>query len=68
VAREQNHDPRLSIEERYASRATYLGLVTAAALNLIQEGYLLSEDLNGVASLALTHWDDTIRGTPLAGK
>jgi len=68
AAREQNHDPRLSIEERYASRATYLGLVTAAALKLIQEGYLLSEDLNGVVGLALTHWDDATRGTPLAEK
>jgi hypothetical protein len=68
VARELNHDPRLSVEERYANRATYLGLATAAALMLIQEGYILSEDLNGVVGRALTHWDDTTRGTPLAGK
>jgi hypothetical protein len=68
AARERNHDPRLSVEERYANRATYLGLATAAALKLIQEGYILSEDLNGIMGHALTHWDDTNRGTPLTEK
>jgi hypothetical protein len=68
AAREQSHDPRLSVEERYASRATYLGFVTAAALKLIQEGYLLSEDLSGVVGRALMHWDDTTPGMSLAGR
>jgi hypothetical protein len=68
MAREQNHDPRLSIEERYVSRAAYLGLVTDDALKQIQAGYLLSEDLAGVVGRALMHWDNTTRGTPLAGK
>ena len=68
ATREQNHDPRLSVEERYANRATYLGLATAAALKLIREGYILREDLSGVIGNSLTNWDDTTRGTPLAGK
>ena len=52
---------------RAEHRAPYLGLVTAGALKLIREGYLLSEDLNGAVGLALTHWDDT-PGEPLAEK
>ena len=33
--REASGDPRLSIEERYASRSEYIGLVTASALELV---------------------------------
>lgn len=68
AAREQNHDPRLSIEERYPGRAAYLGLVKEAALKLIQERYLLSDDLAGVVSRAAERWDEVTQGTSMSGK
>jgi hypothetical protein len=68
AAREQNHDPRLSIEERYPDRATYLGLVKEAALKLIQEEYLLSADLAGIVGRAAERWDEATRGTAMSGK
>ena len=67
AAREATRDPRFSIEERYGSRPRYQALVTDRAANLIQEGYLLSQDLGAVVDRALARWDDVTRGTPLAG-
>lgn len=61
AAREQTHDPRLSVEERYANRAAYLGQVTEATLKLIQEGYVLREDLAGVVDPAMARWDDVMK-------
>ena len=49
-AREKTHDPRLSVAERYPSRAAYLGQVTESALKLIQDGYVLREDLAGIVA------------------
>jgi hypothetical protein len=66
AAREAARDPRFSIEERYGSRARYQALVTDRAANLIQEGYLLPQDLGAVVDRALTRWDDVTRGTPLS--
>ena len=37
-------DPRLSLEERYATLDRYLGLLRAECKRLQQEGFLLSED------------------------
>ena len=68
AAREEAHDPRFSIEERYGSRARYQGLVTDAAKRLAQEGYVLSEDLPAIVDIALANWDELTRGTTLAGK
>ena len=61
--REAGGDPRLSIEERYADRAHYLGLFADAALPLIDEGYLLGEDLPGILGAAANHWDYLMGGT-----
>ena len=55
--REQGGDPRPSIEERYGSRAEYLGLVTEAALALVDDGYLLAGDLAPILARAGRHWD-----------
>jgi hypothetical protein len=55
--REANGDPRPSIAERYASREHYLGLVAEAAMELIDEGYLLDEDLPEILRRAAQHWD-----------
>ena len=50
-------DPRPSIAERYSDREQYLGLVAEAALQLIEEGYLLGADLPQILVNAATHWD-----------
>ena len=55
--RMREDDPRLSIEERYPSRENYLGLVSETAIDLIDDGYLLAEDLPQVLSRAAEHWD-----------
>lgn len=43
--REQTGDPRLSLQERYPSRADYLSRITEAALRLQRDGLLLAEDV-----------------------
>ena len=50
-------DPRRSIAERYASRANYLGRVTEAALALVDDRYLLAEDLAPNLAQAGRHRD-----------
>lgn len=47
--RQANHDPRLSLEERYGSHAGYVAAVTAAANRAACEGYLAA----GAAAAAL---------------
>jgi hypothetical protein len=65
-AAEQIHDPRLSIADRYSSRARYEALVTDRAEKLVQQGYLLREDIQTVIAAALARWDQITRGTPPA--
>ena len=55
--REASGDPRRSIEERYDSREEYLELVDEAARALVDEGYLLAEDLDGVMEQAARRYD-----------
>src|SRR5205807_5478632 len=55
--REKAHDPRPSIEERYASRADYVHRVEDAANKLAQQGYLLQEDVKPIVDDAGKHWD-----------
>ena len=55
--REASGDPRLSIEERYQSRAQYLDLVAQSAMNLIDDGYLLDDDMPRIIEQAGTRWD-----------
>jgi hypothetical protein len=50
-------DPRPSIDERYRNKDHYIGLVTKAALDLIDQGYLLPEDLAPIVRNAARHWD-----------
>jgi len=57
VEREANGDPRPSIEERYDSEAEYLGLYAEAAIRLINDGYLLPEDLPELLERALYQWE-----------
>ena len=58
--RERAGDPRLSIEERYASRADYQKKVEDAANNLVQQRYLLAEHVKGIVQKAGEHWDWTM--------
>ena len=55
--REASEDPRPSIEERYASKAEYLGRVAEAGIDLIGDGLLLERDLPAVLRNAARHWD-----------
>ena len=66
--RKRTNDPRLSIEERYRDKDQYLGLVRKAALELIDHGFLLAEDLAIVLRDAGRHWDYVAStATPTAG-
>ena len=55
--REATGDPRLSVEERYDSKEHYQDLVRKAAQDLIDQRYLLAEDLEGMVSLGGRHYD-----------
>jgi hypothetical protein len=55
--RQATGDLRPSIEERYASKADYLRQVQQAAEALVQQGYLLAEDLPTVAEQAAQRYD-----------
>jgi hypothetical protein len=55
--RQRSNDPRASIEERYRSRDDYLARVTTAARELVQQGYLLEEDVPTLVERAGAHWN-----------
>ena len=55
--RQASGDPRPSIEERYPSKEDYLRRVQQAAEALVQQGYLLAEDLTTVAEQASQRYD-----------
>jgi hypothetical protein len=55
--RDKTRDPRLSIAERYATRADYLKKVQEAAARLAQERYILQEDVAPIVEAAGQHWD-----------
>jgi len=59
--RERTGDPRPSIEERYRDRDQYVGKISAAAMELIKQGYLLAGDLPGILRQAGERWDWVIR-------
>ena len=60
IDRDKSHDPRLSVEERYGSRADYVHRIEEAAKKLVQERYLLQEDVPAVVEAAGQHWDWTM--------
>lgn len=55
--RERTNDPRRSIDERYPSRDQYLGLVSKAASDLVEKGYLLKEDVPRILEQTGIRWD-----------
>jgi alpha/beta hydrolase family protein len=62
--RERAHDPRPSIEERYRNRDEYVGRFAAAALELVQKGYVLSEDVADLVKHAAEHYDWAVGAKP----
>lgn len=54
--RDARHDPRPSLEERYASRDEYLQRIRSAATDLVRGGYLLADDVENVVARATRHW------------
>src|SRR5262249_44361232 len=61
LERERSHDPRRSVEERYGSRADYLGRVREAARALARERYLLEEDVELSVAAAARLWHTFVR-------
>ena len=66
--RQRASDPRQSVEERYGSREAYLGLVSQAALELVDGGYLLAEDIAPILSRASEHWSYLMEETTNEGQ
>jgi Alpha/beta hydrolase domain len=59
--RENSKDPRLSIEERYKSKRDYLERITTAAQKLVDQGYLLDQDIPKLRDRAAKEWDYVLR-------
>jgi len=59
--REATGDPRISVAERYASRAEYLDHVRQAAEALAREGYLLVDDVPLSVAAGARFWDHFTR-------
>jgi hypothetical protein len=55
--RERTGDPRLSIEERYSSRADYLAKIRKVADRLAAERYVRQRDVPAIVEAAGKHWD-----------
>jgi hypothetical protein len=55
--REASDDPRPSLEERYPSRDAYLAQVRAAAEALVEQRYVLAEDVDVLVNEAGERYD-----------
>jgi Alpha/beta hydrolase domain len=55
--REDRDDPRLSITERYSSKTDYLAQVRREAQRLVEDGHLLTEDLELVVGQASQRYE-----------
>jgi hypothetical protein len=55
--RKKLKDPRPSIEERYRSKDDYLEKISAAAQQLVKEGFLLDRDVVYLRDRAAQEWD-----------
>ena len=53
----ESRDQRLSIEERYASKEDYLRRVRQAAAQLVDDRYVLPEDLDALVERAALSWE-----------
>ncbi len=55
--RAASRDPRPAIRERYASKDDYVSRTESAAQHLVDEGYMLEEDIQGSMRLAAVRYD-----------
>ena len=55
--RERAGDPRRSVDERYTGRDQYLGMISKAAMDLVERGYVLKTDVSRIVDQAGTRWD-----------
>lgn len=55
--RAESGDPRASLEARYPTRAHFLGQYALAAIELVDEGFLLAEDIPGLLRRAESLWE-----------
>jgi hypothetical protein len=60
--REEAHDPRPSIAERYGSRDAYLEQVRDAARALAADRYVLEEDIEVCVADAAVRYDEAMKG------
>jgi hypothetical protein len=51
----------MSIEERYKSKNDYLDRITAAAQKMVNEGFLLDQDVPRLRDRAAKEWDYVLR-------
>jgi hypothetical protein len=56
--RKQSGDPRPSIAERYASREQYLAKYAEAAKKLVQQRFLLTDDVPAMLERGGREWDE----------
>ena len=56
--RKAKGDPRPSIEERYRSKEAFLEEIRKAATDLVQEGYMLAEDVELVVKNSAQRYDE----------
>ncbi len=64
IERQSTGDPRPSISERYASKDDYLERVRKVAEQLVQQRYLLDEDIPVCLGQASKFWDAFTPGKP----
>jgi len=64
--RKKTGDPRVSIAERYSSREEYLTKFEEAAKKLVQQRFLLQEDLPEIRQRGQQEWDEVVK-SPLIG-
>jgi hypothetical protein len=57
LKREARKDRRASLEERYPSLQAYLERARQAAGDLVREGFLLANDVEGVLEDAAARWE-----------
>lgn len=58
--REKSGDPRLSVAERYASRDEYMSKFADAAMKLVQERFLLREDVPALLERGKREWEEVV--------
>ena len=58
IERERDHDPRPSLESLYPTKQDYMLKIKEATQKLIEEGYILNEDFQGVMDICEEKYDD----------